>query len=73
MFIRILDFIQDIEKEYGFAPQIILTEHADELNLGKYHFDKYVVKRWRGKNDGLISVEFDEENPESANNINQVS
>jgi len=73
MFIRILDFIQDVEKEYGFAPQIILTEHADELNLGKYHFDKYVVKRWRGKNDGLISVEFDEENPESANNINQVS
>lgn len=57
MFIRILDFIENVKSEYGIVPQIILTEHADELNLGNYKFEDYLVKRWRNKNEGLIQID----------------
>lgn len=56
MFIRILDFIDKVKEEHGITPQIILTEHADELNLGRYNFEDYLVKRWRNKNEGLIQI-----------------
>lgn len=54
IFIRILDFIENVKSEYGIIPQIILTEHADDLELGSYNFEDYIVKRWRNKSDGLI-------------------
>lgn len=37
-------------------PQVIISDHADNLDLGKYNFNDYVVCRWRGKNKGFIDI-----------------
>ena len=34
--------------------QIIVTEHADGLELKDVKFESLVAARWRGKNEGLI-------------------
>lgn len=56
LYIQILDFIETVIKEYGFSPQIIISDHADNLDLGNYSFSDYVVKRWRKKDDGFIDM-----------------
>ena len=38
-----------MKKDYGFAPQIVVLEHADEKE-----FDKYVKKRWASDGEKLI-------------------
>lgn len=43
-------------KEY---PQIIITDHADKLNLTNADFETLVLgRRWRSKNDGFIKKEL---------------
>lgn len=37
-------------------PQVIISDHADNLDLGKYNFNDYVVRRWRGKDQGFIDM-----------------
>jgi hypothetical protein len=56
LFVQIVDVINSINEEYGFKPQIIISDHADYLDLGKYNFDDFVVCRWRGKDDGFIDL-----------------
>ena len=56
LFIQIINVINTIKDEYGFMPQIIISDHADHLDLGKYDFNNYVVCRWRGKNQGFINM-----------------
>ena len=34
--------------------QIIVTEHADNLNLDGVEFNELVAARWRKENEGLI-------------------
>ncbi len=53
IYITIIDKIAEIEKECGYAPQVVITDHADKLDLGKYEFENFVRKRWR-KGEGLI-------------------
>ena len=53
---RIIEVIDAIEKEYGFKPQIIITDHADNLHLKQYEFESFVRKRWRGADDGFIDM-----------------
>jgi hypothetical protein len=38
-------------KDTGIAPQIIVTDHADNLTLKNnlITFEEIVIKRWRGK------------------------
>lgn len=45
----IIDEISTIEEECGFAPQVIVLEHADETE-----FNQYVKKRWSNEGQKLI-------------------
>lgn len=56
LFVQIINVINSIEENYGFLPQIIISDHADNLDLGKFDFNSYVVRRWRGKNQGFIDM-----------------
>ena len=56
LFIQIINVINTIKEEYGFMPQIIISDHADHLDLGEYNFNDYVVSRWRGKDQGFIDM-----------------
>lgn len=53
---KIIDVIESINKKYGFRPQIIISDHADNLPLTNGDFESYVRKRWRGDNDGFINT-----------------
>ncbi|MCQ2271446.1 MAG: DUF3732 domain-containing protein [Bacteroidales bacterium] len=56
LYVQIIEFINSVAKEYGFSPQIIISDHADYLELGNYNFSDYVVNRWRGENEGFIDI-----------------
>ncbi|MBR6658721.1 MAG: DUF3732 domain-containing protein [Paludibacteraceae bacterium] len=56
LFIQIINVINTIKDEYGFMPQIIISDHADYLDLGEYDFNDYVVSRWRGKDQGFVDM-----------------
>ena len=56
LFVQIINVINSIKEAYGFMPQIIISDHADHLNLGEYDFNDYVVSRWRGKNQGFVDM-----------------
>lgn len=58
LFLQIADVLKSIKKQYGFTPQIIISDHADNLNLGEnYSFESFVRKRWRKEGDGLINID----------------
>lgn len=56
LFIQIANTLYSMQKKYGFMPQVIISDHADNLNLGKYDFNNYVVCRWRGKDKGFMDI-----------------
>lgn len=56
LFIQIANTLYSMQKKYGFMPQVIISDHADNLNLGKYNFNNYVVCRWRGKDKGFMDI-----------------
>ena len=56
LFIQIINVINTIKEECGFMPQIIISDHADHLDLGEYSFNDYVVSRWRGKDQGFVDM-----------------
>ena len=56
LFLQIINVINSINEEFGFMPQIIISDHADYLDLGEYDFNDYVVRRWRGKNQGFVDM-----------------
>lgn len=56
LFIQIANTLYSMQQKYGFMPQVIISDHADNLNLGKYDFNNYVVCRWRGKDKGFIDI-----------------
>ena len=56
LFVQIINVINSINEDYGFIPQIIISDHADHLNLGEYNFNDYVVSRWRGKDQGFVDM-----------------
>ena len=56
LFIQIINVINDMKEAYGFMPQVIISDHADHLDLGEYDFNDYVVSRWRGKEQGFIDM-----------------
>ncbi|WP_088044510.1 DUF3732 domain-containing protein [Bacillus sp. EAC] len=49
IYITILEELDNIFKDEVFYPQVIITDHVDNLNLGKYSFNDYVRKRWWNK------------------------
>lgn len=38
--------IEAIESKVGYKPQVIVTDHADNLDLSPYKFEDYVRARW---------------------------
>ena len=56
LFIQIANTLYSMQQKYGFMPQVIISDHADNLNLGKYDFNNYVVCRWRGKDKGFMDI-----------------
>lgn len=56
LYSQILKFIDDIYIQYGIKPQIIISDHADNLQLDGYEFEAYVKARWRHETDGLIDI-----------------
>lgn len=56
LFDQLVDLCNSIEEESGFKPQIIITDHADNLHLKNGDFEELVNgRRWRGKDSGLIN------------------
>lgn len=46
-----------IEKNTGILPQVIIVDHADDLNLGeKNNFETFVRARWKKKEEGFIKI-----------------
>lgn len=56
LYSQILKFIDEIYNQYGVKPQIIISDHADNLQLDGYEFEAYVKARWRHESDGLIDM-----------------
>ncbi len=50
LYVTILREIHRIRPEVGFYPQVIILDHAQNLNLGKYNFKKFVRADWHGDN-----------------------
>lgn len=46
LFKTILEEIAAIESKVGYKPQVIITDHADNLDLSLYKFEDYVRARW---------------------------
>ncbi len=64
LFDQLVELCDSIEKEVGFKPQIIITDHADNLSLKNANFEDLVNgRRWRNKNSGLVTI--NEDNKES--------
>lgn len=54
IFNQLHKYCENLKLEYGFCPQIIVTDHADNLELEGVEFEKLVNKnRWRTR--GLIN------------------
>lgn len=59
LFQQIIYFIEGVYKDYGFKPQIIISDHADNLTLDDgYSFENYIRHRWRKKKEGFIKEEL---------------
>lgn len=56
LYSQILKFVDELYSQYGIKPQIIISDHADNLGLDGYIFEDYVKARWRNKTDGLIDI-----------------
>ena len=42
----ILEEIAEIKEKAGYEPQIIVTDHADHLDLSPFQYESYVRARW---------------------------
>lgn len=47
LFMRLAQYCHDLKEQYGYSPQIIITDHADNLDLGIFNFESFVKNRWR--------------------------
>ncbi|PJJ48811.1 DUF3732 domain-containing protein [Hymenobacter chitinivorans] len=54
VFTTILEELESIKDVVGYTPQVIVTDHADNLKLKGYEFNDYVRKRWTPDNDGAL-------------------
>lgn len=57
LFTQVARVIETINETYGYRPQIIISEHADNLNMDGFEFNSFVRARWRKSNEGLMNVD----------------
>ena len=56
-FSELINFSSKTLEETGIEPQIIITDHADDLKLeNELVFENYVRAKWRSPGDGLIKL-----------------
>lgn len=55
LFKEIIRFIDSVYLEYNIKPQIIISDHADNLKIEGDFFENYVRHRWRKKDEGFIN------------------
>jgi hypothetical protein len=56
LFDEIIKFVANTNYNYGIEPQIIISDHADNLSLSENSFNNFVRRRWRKENEGLIDI-----------------
>ncbi len=58
LYTQLVKFCESVKDDVGFEPQIIVTDHADNLELeGDRSFESLVAgRRWRAKEDGFIKL-----------------
>ena len=61
LYTQIALVIEAIYKNCGYRPQIIISDHADKLNLNGFDFESFIRARWRKSDDGLINLKIIEE------------
>lgn len=54
IYTEILNNIKKSKAESGYYSQVIVLDHATDLNLGKYDFKRYVRESWHDDNNALI-------------------
>lgn len=54
LFTRLAEYCNNLKNKYGYSPQIIVTDHADNLNLNGFKFESFVKNRWRTR--GFIEL-----------------
>lgn len=47
LFTKLAEYCKNLNDKYGYSPQIIVTDHADHLNLTGFEFESFVKNRWR--------------------------
>jgi hypothetical protein len=59
LFEQLVLFCDETETETGTKPQIIVSDHADNLKFGgSTTFESIVRRRWRDDNDGFIDLRW---------------
>jgi hypothetical protein len=56
LFDQIVSFIINTNEEFNIVPQIIISDHADNLILANASFEDFVRKRWRKESDGFVDL-----------------
>lgn len=58
LFIQLARYCRSLKEKYGYSPQIIVTDHADNLELGnEFKFEDFVNNnRWRKR--GFIDIGY---------------
>jgi hypothetical protein len=63
LFAQLVTYCEETKEATGIMPQIIVTDHADNLELpGEVSFESLIRKRWRQDGDGFIDLNNNEEN-----------
>ena len=58
LFAQLVAYCRETEVKTGIMPQIIVTDHADHLDLpGDVAFESLVRKRWRKDGEGFIQLD----------------
>ncbi|MFC0323060.1 DUF3732 domain-containing protein [Gallibacterium melopsittaci] len=47
LFTKLAQYCDNLKQHYGYSPQIIVTDHVDNLDLDGYQFEDFVRHRWR--------------------------
>lgn len=56
LFDQLVKFCNDTFDQTSIKPQIIITDHADNLKLKNANFEDLVKARWRKENEGFIKL-----------------